>query len=116
MVPAGSASKSIIPTAPPVYVSSGDQQEWRRNIAHWVDTIVQAAQKGNAPNYQTAFVTLANHLYERKLSSESKTLVDEAQRNGKINYKQYNKLVAVQEIVELLAVEPPMSIVTRLIT
>lgn len=50
------------------------------------------------------FVTLANHLYDRGLSSEAKSLVEEAQRNGQINYKQEDQISAAQEIVELLAV------------
>lgn len=81
-----------------------------------VDKIVQAAQKGNKPKYQTVFVTLDNHLYDRGLPIEARFLIDEAQRNDHINYKQEDQLSAVQEIVELLEVEPPMDIVTWLIT
>lgn len=58
MGPVAQAYKGPDPTDPPVYNAEGDQKEWRRNIARWVDTIVQAAQKGNDPKYQTVFVSM----------------------------------------------------------
>ena len=116
MGPVANASKGLSPTDPPPYDPTGDHQEWRRNIARWVDTIAQAAEKGEDRMYKTVFATLANHLYDRGLPSESKSFVDEAQANGQINYKQDDQVAAVQEIVELLAVEPPIAVVTRLIS
>ena len=110
------ASKGISPTDPPVFDPSQDHQEWRRNIARWVDTISSAAEKGSDRMYKTVFATLANQLYDRGLPSAQKSIVDEAQANGSINYKQSNQIEAVKQIMELIAVDPPMAIVSRLIT
>lgn len=77
---------------------------------------MQAILKDNEPKNETVVVTLVNQLYGCGLPREAKYLVDEAQRNGHINYKRDDQLSAVQEIVEFLAVEPPMAIVTPLIT
>ena len=101
MGPVANASKGLSPTDPPPYDPTGDHQEWRRNIARWVDTIAQAAEKGEDRMYKTVFATLANHLYDRGLPNESKSFVDEAQANGQTNYKQDDQVAAVQEIVEL---------------
>lgn len=116
MGPAANVSKGLSPHDPPIFDPSGDLQVWRREIARWVDTIAQAAKKGQDKMYKTVFNTLANHLYDRGLPSASKSFVDEAQASGKINYKQNDQILAVQELVDLLAVEPPIAIVTRLIS
>ncbi len=44
-----------------------------------------------------------------------RSIVDHAQEIGKINYKQSNKVAAVQQIVDLIAVDPPIVVVSRLI-
>lgn len=41
--------------------------------------------------------------------------MDEAQANGQINYKQGDQVEAVCQIVESVAVDPPIAIVSRLI-
>lgn len=41
--------------------------------------------------------------------------VDEAQRNGQITYKQEDKVAAVRELVNILALEPLIAVFTRLI-
>ena len=110
------ASKGLTPTDPPVFDPSQDLLEWRRNIARWVDTISTAASKGSDRLYQTIFATLANHLYDRGLPSAQKSIVDEAQAKGLINYKQEDQVAAVKQIVELIAVDPPIAVVSRLIS
>ena len=65
--------------------------------------------------YKTIFATLANHLYDRGLPSAQKSIVDEAKAKGLINYKQEDQVTAVREIIELIAVDPPIAVVSRLI-
>lgn len=50
--------------------------------------------------YNTVFSSLANHLYNRGIPSESKSFVDEAQTNCQSNYKKEFQVAAVQEIVD----------------
>ena len=101
---------------PLLFSASGDPQEWRREVARWVDFITTAADKGQAKAYPTVKATLARHLYERGLPRAQKSVVDEAQAQRKLDYRQDDQVKAVSEIVELLAVDPPIAVVTRLIS
>jgi hypothetical protein len=58
--------------------------------------------------------TLGSQLY-RALPEAQRSIVDEAQARGEINFSQENQIKAVEEIVKLLATDPPMVIVSRLI-
>jgi hypothetical protein len=49
------------------------------------------------------------------LPTSQRSIVDETQKRGAINFRQENQLEAVAEIVKLLATDPPMAIVSRLI-
>ena len=89
--------------------------EWRRDVAHWVDTISTAAEKGKDRLYKTSFATLANHLYDSGLSSAQKSIIDEVQQKGIINDKQEDQVAAVRQILELIAVDPPIAVVSSFI-
>lgn len=115
MVPAANSSKGLFPADPPIYDPSGDQHLWCRIIARWFDTVKFATEKGEELMYRTVFAALSNHLYDRGLLAESKSLVDKAKGSGQMNYKQDDQAAAVKEIVELLAVEPHIAVVTWLI-
>ena len=116
MGPGANASKGLSPFDPPVISPSADLQEWRRDISRWIDTIRSAALKDSDRMYKTIFATLANHLYDRGLPSEQKSIVDEAQLKGLIDYKQDDQIAAVREIIELIAVDSPIAVVSRLIS
>ena len=90
-------------------------QEYCRNLSRWVDTVFVAAEQGSDPMYQTFFTTLAKQLYSRGLSAEQKSVVNEAQTEAQINYKQDDQFRAVREIVELVSVDPSIAFVSRLI-
>lgn len=109
--PSGERVQGLSPTDPPIYDPTGDHQEWRRNNARCVDNIAQAAEKGEDRMYKDVFATLANHLHVRDLPSDSNSFMDKAQTNGQINYK-----LDDQVAVELLDLEPPIPVVTRLIS
>lgn len=69
----------------------------------YVDIIAQAAEKGR----------IANHWYDRGRTGNPKSFVDEAQANGQTNYKQDEKIDAVQERDELLGFSPTITVDTR---
>ena len=101
---------------PPMFSASGDPQEWRREVARWADFIITAADKSKDKAYPTVKATLARDLYERGLPRAQKSIVDEAQAKRRLDYRQDDQVKAVSEIVELLAVDPPIAVVTRLIS
>jgi hypothetical protein len=73
-----------------------------------------AATQSEDRHFKTVNETLGRQLY-RALSSSHRSIVDEAQARGIIDFCQSNQLTAVEEIVKLLATDPPMAIVSRLI-
>lgn len=66
--------------------------------------------------YKTVYSTLANNLNDRSLPSKWKSFVGETQTNAHINYKQEVQVAAVQDIVELLAVELLIAVATHFIS
>lgn len=67
--------------------------------------------------------TIQNHvhdswriIFEQGLSPAQKSIVEEAQAKGHIDFRQEDQSRAVKEIVDLIAVDPPFSMVNRLIT
>ena len=59
---------------------------------------------------------MARQLHSRGLRPEQRSVVDEAQTKKEIDYRQENQIKGVQDIVHLVAVDPPIAIVTRLIS
>ena len=100
---------------PPLFDPDQDLQVWRKRVAAWVDLISTAAEKGSDKLYKTIFATLARQLYDRGLRQAQKSIVEEAQERGDIDYKQEDQVKGVEQIVNLIAVDPPISVVTRLI-
>ena len=115
MGPAPGATRGYSPPNPPAFDPSNDLQEWRRDVSRWVETITAAAEKGNDRVYKNLAATLARHFYDRSLPSAQKSIVDEAQAKGLINYKQDDQITVIREIIELIAVDPPIPVVSRLI-
>ena len=111
----GSSSEKERGTDPPLYSPEKDSYIWRKNVAQWVDLIVSAADQGQDKHYQTVFITLARQLFRKGLPEAQQNIVEEAQEKNLINYKQPNQVLAVKEIVDLIAVDPPIAVVTRLI-
>lgn len=73
-------------------------------------------RKRRISHVQDLFTTISNHIYDLCRPSYKKSFVQEAQTNGQINHKQDDQVEAVQDIIKLLTVEPPISVVTRLIS
>jgi hypothetical protein len=57
---------------------------------------------------------MARQLY-RALPQPQHQVLDNAQAQGQVNYKQDDQVAAVEQIIGLLGKEPPMSLVSRLI-
>ncbi len=57
--------------------------------------------------------TLACQLYILRLNNSNQRQVDYTQCQGLIYYKQDDQFKAVQQIINLVSVEPPMVLVTR---
>jgi hypothetical protein len=57
---------------------------------------------------------MARQLY-RALSQPQQQVLDNAQAQGQVNYKQDDQVAAMEQIIGLLGKEPPMSLVSRLI-
>jgi hypothetical protein len=57
---------------------------------------------------------MARQLY-RALPQPQQQVLDNAQAQGQVNYKQDDQVAAVEQIIGLLGKEPPMSLVSRLI-
>ena len=77
--------------------------------------ISAGATRGEDKHYKTIYATLGRQLYDKGLPQAQKSIVDEEQVRGIINYKQENQVKAVKEIVDLVAVDQPIAVVTRLI-
>ncbi len=100
---------------PPMFSPNKDQYIWRKNIANWVDLIKVGAEEGEEKLYKTVFKTLGRQLSPAGCRKRQKSIVDHAQEIGKIDYKQSDQVAAVQDIVDLIAVDPPIVVVSRLI-
>ena len=74
-----------------------------------------AAREPNECQFNTIRATLGRKLY-CALSASHRSVVDEAQVRGIVNYKQENQLRAVDELVKFIYTDTPMEVVSRLIT
>jgi hypothetical protein len=98
----------------PTLMPGQDLYIWRKAVAEWVDLVSTAAAHSHDHHFKTVNSTLGRQLY-RALPTSQRSIVDEAQARGAINFRQENQLKAVEEIVKLLATDPRMAIVSRLI-
>jgi hypothetical protein len=97
----------------PALMPGQDLYIWRK-AAEWVDLVSTAAAQSHDHHFKTVNATLGRQLY-RALPASQRSIVDEAQARRAINFRQENQLKAVEKIVKLLAHNPPMAIVFRLI-
>ncbi len=100
---------------PPFLKPDRDTYVWKKKVSQWVDLIPSAAEMEEDKFYQTIFVTMARKLYKNGLPPDQKSIVYEAQQKGLIDYKQPDHVKAVKQIVNLICIDTPVRIVTRLI-
>lgn len=55
-----------------------------KEVARWVDWVATAAEKGGEMFYDTVFGTIGRQLYYLGLRQSRHSLVDDAQKKGKI--------------------------------
>jgi hypothetical protein len=98
----------------PTLMPGQDLYILRKAVAEWVDLVSTAAAHSHDHHFKTVNTTLGRQLY-RALPASQRSIVDEAQARGAINFRQENQHKPVEETVKLLATDPPMAIVSRLI-
>jgi len=94
----GQSSYARSTTDPPIYYPDQDNLIWRKNVSSWVELIAAGATKGEDKHYQTIYATLGRQLYDKGLPQAQKSIVDEAQLRGIINYKQEDQIKVIKEI------------------
>ena len=102
-------------TDPPMFSPDKDFYQYRRQVANWLDMVVTSSKVPYDKIYKTVLATLGRLLYDRGLPAAQQSMVDEAQSKGLLNFKQDDQVKAVMEIVNLIAVDAPIAIVSRLI-
>ena len=115
MGPGQSSTQQRSITDPPLFQPDQDNLEWRKQVASWVELIEAGAKSSRDKLFITAKNTLGYLMFERGLSSYQKSIVSEAQVRGTIDYKQADQVVALKQIVSLVAVDKPITVVTILI-
>eukprot|EP00171_Calliarthron_tuberculosum_P009862 IDg9862t1 len=85
-----------------------------RGVARWVDMVKEAAEKIENKVFKTVFSILSRQLFSR-LPENQQLVVEETQSKSQIYYKQEDQVKAVVEFSDLLAVDPLISDVFRLI-
>lgn len=92
---------------PSMFAHEGDLQDWRCRVGRWVDIVKAAHDSGSYPYFKTVCMILGRTQYERGLSAYQQAIVEEAQVQGIIEYKQVeNQVAAVRYIVKKVAVGP----------
>lgn len=101
----------------PIFPPDGDLQVSRKGVYKWGDSLNVAHDKGSDRRLQTMYRLLGRNLYGGGLPEAQKAIVDEAQEKVEIDYLQMDNTVeAALQIIRLVAVDPPITIVTRLIS
>jgi hypothetical protein len=93
-------------TEPPVLTYGQDLYVWRKAVSEWIDLVDTAAREPNDRQFKTIRATLGRQLY-RALPTSHRGVVDEAQARDLVSYRQENQLRAVDELVGLIATDPP---------
>jgi hypothetical protein len=98
----------------PTLDPSTDTYIWVKAVREWSELIVQGAASGGNRAYTDQLATMALQLF-MALPQPQQQVLDNAQAQGQVNYKQDDQVAAVEQIIGLLGKEPPVSLVSRLI-
>jgi len=113
--PPGEHSSVRSASEPPLFIANTDLYAWRKAVADWVDYLRAGSARGLDKYIKTKFETAGRYLYQ-SLPSEQKLRIDHAQlTSSSFDYRQDDQVEAVQQIVDLIAKDPPTTVVTRLI-
>jgi TRAP-type C4-dicarboxylate transport system substrate-binding protein len=85
----------------PTFNPSTDAYSWVKAVTEWSELIVQGATSGINRAYTGQLNTMSRQLY-RALPQPHQQILDNAQAEGQIDYKQENQVRAVKDIVDLL--------------
>jgi hypothetical protein len=97
----------------PTLDPSTDTYIWVKAVRERSELIVQGAASGGNRAYTGQLATMARQLY-RVLPQPQQQVLDNAQDQGQVNYKQDDQVAAVEQIIGLLGKKPPVSLVSRL--
>ena len=101
----------------PKFHPDGDFHDWRKRVAEWVATMKKANDHGEDRSIRTRFQLLGRILYQEALPDAQKSLVDDAINKKQLNlFSNEDPVKLVLKIVNVVAIDPPMAQVTRLIT
>ena len=117
MGPGGKSEKVYGFFDPPVFSPDENLESWRKNAGQWADSLKVAHDEETDRTFQTIFKLLGRTLYDRGLPDAQKAIADEAQSKGRVdNLQSEDPVEAALQIVKGVAVDPPISMVTRLMS
>lgn len=99
----------------PKISKSGDHAKWRCDVVDWVNFIIAGSERGDDRVFKSIRATVSCQLYNNGLNNFQKRQVDYVQLQGTIDYKSDDQVKTVQQVIDLVAVESPMVVVTPLI-
>lgn len=70
----------------PIFEPDADLLAWKKKVASTVGLNSSAADEGHEKLYKTVSATIARQLYDKVLRQNQKSVMDEAQENGTIEY------------------------------
>jgi hypothetical protein len=68
---------------------------WRKAVAEWVELVSTTAANSHDHRFKTVNATLERQLYRARPASQ-RSIVDESQARGVVNFGQENQLKAVE--------------------
>ena len=85
---------------------TGDPHEWQRHVGEWVNLIKSASENGSQRRLNTVYKILGQVLYREGLRSEQQKLVNESQKEKKINHPQTHDTVkSALDVVKAVSVD-----------
>jgi hypothetical protein len=92
----------------PALDPSTDSYIWAKAVREWSELIAKGAASGGNRVYTGQLATMARQLY-RALPQPQQQVLDNAQAQGRVNYKQDDQVAAVEQIIGLLEENHPSS-------
>jgi hypothetical protein len=98
----------------PTLDQSTDTYIWFKAVRDLSELILQGAATGSNRAYTNQLATMAHQLYGHPRSLNNRSWTN-AQAHGQVSSRQDDQVAAVVQIINLLAKEPAMSLVSRLV-
>lgn len=103
-------------TRPPKFHEDGEFQDWQKRVAEWTETLKKAYEKGQDRQISTRFTLLGRVFYTEALKDAQRCLVYDSVARKEFDFdNDDDPIKLVLSIVNIVAVDAPISHVTRLI-